>query len=402
MVSSPSIAVIGGGIVGLAVARELLRRRPGSAVVVLEKEAAVGRHQTGHNSGVLHSGVYYQPGSLRAHTCVAGAAMLGDFCRAHGVPVTACGKVIVATRASELPRLEELRRRGQANGVGGVSLIGPERLRELEPHVVGLAALHVPTAAVVDFTAVARALVGDIQAAGGEVRCGLEVTGIETSPGATLLVTAGESLSVDAAVICAGLQSDRLAGLAGAPSTPWIVPFRGDWLALRPDRAHLVRGLVYPVPQPGLPFLGVHATRGPDGRVLIGPNAVLALAREGYRRGAVDRRDLGDMLAHPGLWRLVARHWRSGAAELLRDRSRRLLLRSLHRYLPEVTASDLHPAGCGIRAQAVGADGRLIDDFVLWSRPRLVAVRNAPSPAATAALAIAGLVADEVERVALR
>jgi len=401
-VTSPSIAVIGGGIVGLAVARELLHRRPGSAVVALEKEAAVGRHQTGHNSGVLHSGVYYQPGSLRARTCVAGATMLADFCRDHGVPVTVCGKVIVATRPDELPRLEELRRRGLANGVPGVSLIGPERLRELEPHVVGMAGLHVPGAAVVDFSAVARALAADIHDAGGEVRCGVEVTSIDTSGAATVLGTPGDSVRVDAAVICAGLQSDRLARLAGAPSTPRIVPFRGDWLALRPDRANLVRGLVYPVPEPGLPFLGVHATRGPDGRVLIGPNAVLALAREGYRRGAVDRRDLGELLAYPGLWRLLARHWRSGAAELLRDRSRRLLLRSLRRYLPEVTPDDLRPAGCGIRAQAVSPGGRLIDDFVLWSRPRLVAVRNAPSPAATAALAIAQLVADEVESVALR
>jgi len=388
--------VVGAGIVGLASARELLLRHPGLALTVVEKERDVAAHQTGHNSGVIHSGVYYTPGSLRARTCVAGAAMLVDYCRERSVPVQHRGKLIVATRPDELPRLAELQRRGEANGVTTRVLDSVEAMREVEPHVTGLRALHVPATATVAFPAVARALADDIHQRGGTVRCGVTVRRLATSAGGAVVETDQGDLEVDAAVACAGLQSDRLAREAD-PGGPAVVPFRGDFWMLRPERAHLVRGLVYPVPDPALPFLGVHATRRADGSVWLGPNAVPALAREGYRRGAVDRDDLRDLLRDTRVLRLMARHWRMGAGELARDRSPRLLVRALRRYLPELRVDDVVPGPCGIRAQAVSRDGRLLDDFVVARDGHVVHVRNAPSPAATACLAIARLVADEVD-----
>jgi (S)-2-hydroxyglutarate dehydrogenase len=388
--------VVGAGIVGLASARELLLRHPRLALTVVEKERDVAAHQTGHNSGVIHSGVYYTPGSLRARTCVAGAGMLVDYCRERGVPVQHRGKLIVATRPDELPRLAELQRRGEANGVTTRLLDSVEAMREVEPHVTGLRALHVPATATVDFPAVARALADDIHQRGGAVRCGVTVRRLATRAGGAVVETDQGDLEVDAAVACAGLQSDRLARDAD-PGGPAVVPFRGDFWMLRPERAHLVRGLVYPVPDPALPFLGVHATRRADGSVWLGPNAVPALAREGYRRGAVDRDDLRDLLRDTRVLRLMARHWRMGAGELARDRSPRLLVRALRRYLPELQVDDVVPGPCGIRAQAVSRDGRLLDDFVVARDGHVVHVRNAPSPAATACLAIARLVADEVD-----
>jgi len=391
-----SAVVVGAGIVGLATARELLIRHPGLDLVVLEKEPDVARHQTGHNSGVVHSGIYYTPGSLRARTCVAGAAALLAWCDEHAVPVQRRGKLIVAAAEVELPRLEELRRRGEANGVATRVLDGAQ-MCEIEPQVTGLRALHVPSTATVDFVAVARALAGEVHERGGRVRCGVAVRRIDAGGrrGATVETDHGD-LPAHAVVACAGLQSDRLAREAD-PGGPAVVPFRGDYWVLRPERAHLVRGLVYPVPDPALSFLGVHATRRPDEAVWIGPNAVPALAREGYARGARSAEDLRDLARDARVLRLMARHWRAGVAELARDRSPRLLVRALRRYLPELTAADLLPGPCGIRAQAVDRRGRLIDDFVVSRAGRAVHVRNAPSPAATASLAIARLVADQVD-----
>jgi L-2-hydroxyglutarate oxidase len=387
-----SAIVVGAGIVGLATARELLARRPDMQVTVVEKEPEVGLHQSGRNSGVIHSGVYYTPGSLRARTTRRGIELLEPFCAERGVKLVPRGKVIVATRPSERPYLDELLRRGRANGVPGVALIGPERLREIEPHAGGLAALHVPGVATVDFAEVTRALVADVAARGGRVECGSLVTGLEPSAGGATVTTPQGRLRADAAVVCAGVHADRLARLAGDQADPRIVPFRGDYWLLRPERASLVRGLIYPVPDPRLPFLGVHATRRGDDQVWIGPGAVLALAREGYRRGSVDRRELATLARNPALWRLGRRFWRYGASELAHSRSRRLTARALRRYLPEVTAADLVPGPNGIRAQALGRDGRLLDDFVVTHRGPITLVRNAPSPAATAAMAIAELI----------
>ncbi len=408
MAARRSAVVVGAGIVGLAAARELLLRHPGLELTVLEKEMDVARHQTGHNSGVIHSGVYYAPGSLRARLCVAGAAALVAWCAERGVPVQRRGKLIVAVHPRELARLEELRRRGEANGVA-TRVVGPEEMAEIEPHVAGVRALHVPSTATVDFVAVARALADEVHQRGGLVRCGVRVQRIAGSADAgadagrthAVVETDQGDWLVDAVVACAGLQSDRLARAADDPDpdrdAPAVVPFRGDYWLLRPDRAHLVRGLVYPVPDPALPFLGVHATRRADEQVWLGPNAVPALAREGYRRGAIDRDDLRDMARDTRLLRLMARHWRAGAVELARDRSPRLLVRALRRYLPELSVADVQPGPCGIRAQAVTRDGRMVDDFVLSRAGRTLHVRNAPSPAATACLAIAARIADEVE-----
>lgn len=388
--------VVGAGIVGLAAARELLIRHPGLDLAVLEKEAGIARHQTGHNSGVVHSGVYYAPGSLRARLCVSGATALLAWCDERGVPVQRRGKLIVAVAERELPRLEALRRRGRANGVEA-HLLDPAGMREIEPHVAGLRALRVPSTATVDFAAVARALADEVHERGGRVRCAVRVLRIAPSGDAAAIVETDQGeLRADAVVACAGLQSDRLAREAD-PGGPAVVPFQGDYWVLRPERTHLVRGLVYPVPDPALPFLGVHATRRPDESVWLGPNAVPALAREGYERGARSREDLRDMARDTRVLRLMAHHWRAGVAELARDRSPRLLVRALRRYLPELGVDDVLPGPCGIRAQAVDRRGRMVDDFVVSRSGRAVHVRNAPSPAATACLAIAGLVADEVE-----
>jgi (S)-2-hydroxyglutarate dehydrogenase len=393
--SRGAVVVVGAGIVGLATARELLLRHPGIDLVVLEKERDVAAHQTGHNSGVIHSGVYYAPGSLRACTCVAGAAMLVAWCAEHGVPVQARGKLIVATRGGDLARLDELRRRGEANGVA-TRVLDPGAMREVEPHVTGLRALHVPAAATVDFAAVARALAGEVHQRGGMVRCGVTVRRLTSRSRGAVAETDQGDWEVDAAVACAGLQSDRLARDAD-PGGPTVVPFRGDFWMLRPERAHLVHGLVYPVPDPALPFLGVHATRRADESVWLGPNAVPALAREGYRRGALDRADLRDLARDTRVLRLMVRHWRAGLGELARDRSPRLMLHALRSYLPELRREDIVPGPCGVRAQAVSRDGRMVDDFVVSDTGRVVHVRNAPSPAATACMAIAQLVADAVD-----
>jgi (S)-2-hydroxyglutarate dehydrogenase len=392
------IAVVGAGIVGMAVAGELLRRRPGLRLAVVDKELEVGAHQTGHNSGVVHAGIYYAPGSLKARLCVQGAARLYEFCERHEIAVERCGKLIVALDPSELERLDRLEERGRANGVPGLRrLRGPE-IAEVEPHAAGIAALHSASTARVDFPGVARALADDVLAGGGEIVCGAEVRGIAAARRRIVLRHAAGELAAGFAVFCAGLWSDRLGRLAGAGPDPRIVPFRGAYLRLAEHRRELVRGMIYPVPDPRLPFLGVHLTRGIGGDVLIGPTALIAPARDAYALRAVRRRDLGETLRWPGTWRLARRWWRTGLTELGHALSPRALTRAAARYVPELEPGDGVFAWAGVRAQALARDGGLVDDFVFSHTERALHVRNAPSPAATAALAIARHVADEAER----
>jgi L-2-hydroxyglutarate oxidase len=394
---STDVAVVGAGILGLAVAREMLARRPDLRVTVLDREDRVGAHQTGHNSGVVHAGIYYAPGSLKARLCVEGARELYDFCERHAVPVERCGKVIVATTAAELPGLDELERRGRENGVPGLRRLDRDGLRELEPHVEGVAALHSPATGIVDFPAVTRALAGEVVEAGGRIALGREVLGVDARPREVVLRTAAGELVARGAVFCAGAWSDRLAVAAGAPPDPRIVPFRGAYLRLRPERRHLVRGLIYPVPDPALPFLGVHLTRHVHGDVLVGPTAFMAGARDAYRLGRVRAADLGATLAWPGTWRMARRFWRTGLTETRYAASRRAFVRAARRYVPDLRDEDVLPGPSGVRAQALGRDGRLVDDFVISHTGRALHVRNAPSPAATSARAIARLIADRAE-----
>jgi L-2-hydroxyglutarate oxidase LhgO len=390
------VAVVGAGILGLATARELLARRPGTRLAVLDKERSIGAHQTGRASGVVHRGVYYAPGSLKARLCVSGAERLLAYCDERGIPVLRCGKVVVATTDEERPRLAELHRRSLANGVPRVELIGAERLRELEPHAAGVAALHSPETAVVDFTRVAEAYAGDVRAAGGELLLGHGIVGLSRRAGVTAIETSGGDVEAERVVVCAGVYADRLASLSGAPVEPRIVPFRGDYLVLRPERRHLVRGLIYPVPDPAFPFLGIHTTVRTDGEVLLGPNAVLAFAREGYRRRDVSLRDVRETLRSHGFRRLARRHWRTGTGELVRDLSTRRFVAAARTLLPELEVGDVLPGPAGIRAQALAADGTLLDDFVFHEADGVVHVRNAPSPGATSSLAIAEVIADRV------
>jgi (S)-2-hydroxyglutarate dehydrogenase len=389
-VAQIDVAVVGAGIVGLATARALSR---GSRVVVVEKEPAVARHQSGHNSGVVHAGVYYAPGSLKARLCVEGKAALERYAAERGIELRHCGKLVVARDAPELPRLAELKRRATANGVPGLVELGADGIREVEPHAAGLRALHSPRTAIVDFARVAEALADDVRAAGGEVVLGRRVTRVAGRRGAVELETDDGTIVARTAVTCAGLQADRLARGDGLPR---IVPFRGDYYTLAPHARALVRGLIYPVPDPAFPFLGIHFTPTVHGEVLAGPNAVLALAREGYRRAALDPRDALDALTYPGLWRFGLRHWRVGAQEAWRDASKRAFVREMQRYVPAVRPEDVAPGPAGIRAQALGRDGRLVDDFVFERGDRVLHVLNAPSPAATSALAIGELIAAEV------
>ena len=390
------IVVIGAGILGLAAGRELLQRYPRLRLGVLEKEPGIGQHQTGHNSGVLHSGIYYAPGSLKARLCVQGQRELYAYCEQKGIPTDRCGKVIVASTAAELPRLDNLYERGQANGVQGLEMIGPERLREIEPHCVGIKALFSPNTGIVDFSRVTRAYAADVSAAGGEVLPGYGVERISDRPGRVILHTTAGDLEAQHVVACAGLHADRVARLTGGPRDPRVVPFRGDYWVLRPDRRELARNLIYPVPDPSFPFLGVHFTRRiEDGSVWLGPNAVLAFSREGYRRLDVRPRDLAEALAYRGFQRLAARFWQTGMQEMVRDFSKEAFLRSLQVYVPELTMADLLPGPSGVRAQALAADGSLVDDFVFNTQGnRIVHVRNAPSPGATSSLAIGRMIAD--------
>jgi L-2-hydroxyglutarate oxidase LhgO len=384
------IAVVGGGILGLATARRVAISRPGDEVLVLEKEDAPARHQTGHNSGVVHAGLYYAPGSLKARLCTRGRELMKEFCAQSGVRYDECGKVVVATRQAEVEPLRRLHERAGTNGVPGLRWLSGAELSEVEPHVSGVAGLHSPHTASVDFVAVAGAMAGDLRAAGGEIRTGAAVTRVAPTGGRPRIeLQTGETLEADRVVVCAGLQSDRLARASGQDPEPRIVPFRGEYFALAPGRAHLVRGLIYPVPDPALPFLGVHLTRRFDGSVWLGPNAVMATALEGYRRSTVAWRELYETLAWPGTRRMMRRHWRAGAGELYRSASKRAFIAELQRYVPELSEDDAVPAPAGVRAQAVDRDGSLVDDFRLGVCDHVVWVRNAPSPAATSSLAIA-------------
>jgi len=396
VVRSYDVVVIGAGIVGMAVSRELLSRYPRLRLAVLDKEPSVGQHQTGHNSGVLHSGIYYAPGSLKAKLCVEGQRELYAYCAQKGIPTDRCGKVIVASNETELPRLENLLQRGQANGVEGLEMIGPERLREIEPHCVGVKALFSPNTGIVDFSRVVRAYADDVQKAGGDVLPGYGVDAISERPGRVILQTQAGEVEAPHVVACAGLHSDRVARLSGAPRDPRIVPFRGDYWVLRPDRRDLARNLIYPVPDPSFPFLGVHFTRRiDDGSVWLGPNAVLAFSREGYGRLDVRPRDLAEALAYRGFQRLAVKFWQTGMQEMVRDFSKEAFLKSLQVYIPELTMADLLPGPSGVRAQALGPDGALVDDFVFNTQTnRIVHVRNAPSPGATSSLAIGRQIAD--------
>jgi L-2-hydroxyglutarate oxidase LhgO len=395
------VAVVGGGIIGLAAAREILTRRPGTSLAVVEKERAIGGHQTGHNSGVIHSGIYYPPGSLKARLCTAGARLIYEFCESHGVPADRCGKLIVATSQSELPALNELYRRGTANGVPGLEMVGPAGIREHEPHCAGIQAIWSPATGIVDFSRVAQAMAGDVRQLGGVILTGRLVTGLAVGARGIRVRASGGGLTADRLLTCAGLHSDQVAGLSGAPADPRIVPFRGDYWQLRPGRRHLARNLIYPVPDSKFPFLGVHFTRRiSDDAIWLGPNAVLALAREGYRRWSIRPGDLAQTVGYPGFRRMARRYWRTGLAEVYRDVSKRAFVAACQRFIPELGPGDVIPGPAGVRAQAVARDGRLVDDFsVNVQDRRLMHVRNAPSPAATSSLAIAGLIADEWERV---
>lgn len=382
-----NIIVIGGGAVGLGVALEITRRFPRQRLLVLEKEDRVACHQSGHNSGVIHSGVYYKPGSLKARLCVAGAAAMVEFCREHGLPHQVCGKVIVATTEEEIPRLEQLRQRGEANGLTGLRVIGPEELREIEPHASGLKALLVPSTGVTDY-AVVCAKYAELIRTHGEVLTSAPATGIKRSASEIVVETPRGAFATDALINCAGLYSDRISRMAGDDPGVMIVPFRGEYYDLVPERASLVHALIYPVPDPRFPFLGVHFTRRITGKVDAGPNAVLALAREGYRHSDINLEELTSALAFPGLWRMARQHWRNALGEWHRSLSKAAFVRALQRLLPEIGENDLTSGGSGVRAQALKPDGALVDDFQFVPSGKILHVLNVPSPAATASLMI--------------
>jgi (S)-2-hydroxyglutarate dehydrogenase len=395
------VVVIGAGIVGLATAMKLVNRDPCLRVAVVDKETGPARHQTGHNSGVIHSGLYYRPGSLKARTCLDGARQLRGFCVEHGVPFEMCGKVVVATEPDEIPRLQELHRRGQANGVPGLRLLNSDQLREIEPNATGLEALQVASTGIIDFSCVAQAYAEEFQQRGGTMLFNHAVRAISMTAATIYLHTSQGTIGAGGLINCGGLYSDRLACLAGLQPPCRIVPFRGEYYALKATSAHLVNHLIYPVPDPRFPFLGVHFTRLLDGRREAGPNAVLAWAREGYRKTTVNPAELAETLTYGGFWRLAGRYWRAGLQEMLRSYSKQLFARALQRLVPMTTADDLEPGGAGVRAQALDADGRLIDDFVLLTAHRSVHVLNAPSPAATSALAIADHILDAAKTAGL-
>jgi L-2-hydroxyglutarate oxidase len=386
--ASADVVIIGGGIVGLATAMALTEGERPSRALLLEKEPQLAQHQTGHNSGVIHSGIYYRPGSLKARFTVEGAQRLVEFCQRYDIPYEICGKVIVATDPSELPRLDELCRRGLANGVEGVELNGPERLREIEPHAAGLRALHVRSTGIVDFAAVANRYADIVRERGGEIQTATRVTGLERDGQDWIVETTSEVVRSRHLINCGGLHCDRIARWAGCNPKLRIVPFRGEYYKLAPGRENLVRSLIYPVPDPSFPFLGVHFTRLIRGGVEAGPNAVLSLKREGYAKTAFSARDTRSVIAFPGFWRMAAKHWRTGVAEMYRSFSKRAFVRALQRLLPEISEEDLQPGGSGVRAQAVDSSGALVDDFYIEEQEGALHVLNAPSPAATASIPI--------------
>jgi L-2-hydroxyglutarate oxidase LhgO len=402
---SYDVVIVGGGIVGLATGRELLLRTPGLRLVIVEKEAAITSHQSGRNSGVIHSGIYYAPGSLKAKACVAGHEAMLQYCREKGIEFELCGKVIVALDESELPRLNDLYERGKANGVAGLEMIEAPRLREIEPYAAGIRALYSPQTGIVNYKQVACAYADDILAASGEIVTGCRVE--QLAPGEVAVLRLSGNVESDQwsreinarfVITCGGLHSDRLAGKTGSDHAVKIVPFRGDYYLLRPEKRSMVRGLIYPVPDPRFPFLGVHFTRIMNGEVWAGPNAVLAFAREGYRRTDFNFKDMAEVFGFRGFWKLAAKYWRFGLTEMYRDYFKAAYVKELQRYMPAIQSDDLLPGPSGIRAQALSDDGRLVDDFLIEHAGNVAHVRNAPSPAATSSLVIARMIADELER----
>lgn len=399
MAAQYDLTIIGGGILGLATAIKIIAAHPRLRLLLLEKEAELARHQTGNNSGVIHSGLYYRPGSLKARCCVAGRKELIAFCDKHAVPYEICGKVVVATSQQELPRLEELHRRGVANGLEGLEMIGPERLKELEPYASGIKGLYAPETGIIDYKKVAAAYADEIRDAGGDIRLSQKVVGILDRPDEIVLQTSGGDYRTHYLINCCGLQSDLIARMApGAKQVGQaehrIIPFRGEYYKIAPERQFLVRNLIYPVPDPTFPFLGVHFTRMAKGGVEAGPNAVLAYAREGYRHTHINVKDLWQTVSFKGFWAMTGKYWQTGFGELHRSLSKTAFVRALQKLLPEIRASDLVPGGAGVRAQAVAANGALVDDFVIRESRRAIHVLNAPSPGATASLAIGQSIAE--------
>ena len=396
MSGNPSIdiAIVGGGIVGLSTARTLAQRHTGLAITIFEKEADVAQHQTGHNSGVIHSGIYYRPGSQRARMAVQGSERMVAFCEEHGIPYDRCGKVIVATADSQLPALEELARRAEANGVPGVRVVGPEELRELEPYATGIRAIHVPSAGIVNYSLVAQAYRKLFEEAGGSICTGAEVTAIaQETNGLRLETTQGDFLSKHV-ITCGGLYADRVSMAAGLKPDVKVAPFRGEYSELVPEKRYLVRNLIYPVANPAFPFLGVHFTRRINDAIEVGPNAVLAFRRQGYRWRDVSAGDMLDILGYVGFWRMAARYWRTGLGEMYRSLYKGAMVKELQKLVPDVTSQDLVRAGSGVRAQALDRQGKLVEDFHIVQAARMIHVLNAPSPAATASLSIGAAVAD--------
>jgi L-2-hydroxyglutarate oxidase LhgO len=387
--SQRTIGIVGGGIVGLAVAREIAQRFPGDQVVVLEKEDRLGAHQTGHNSGVVHAGIYYRPGSLKAQLCTRGRSLLEEYCAERDLPYDRCGKLVVAVDAAEMGRFDALERTARANGVPGLTRVDGEGIGEIEPYASGIAALHSPATAITDYGAISRALGADVEAAGGVVHLAATVTAIARRGDRIDVSASGEVHTVDRLVLCAGLQSDRVAALAGTDGGPRIVPFRGEYMSVASAKQDRVRGMIYPVPDPRYPFLGVHFTRRVGGGLEVGPNAFLALSREHYGRASFSARDVRDTVTWPGFWRFAAEHWRTGITEARGVLSTQSYMNAAQRYVPSIGAADVRRSGLGLRAQAVGRDGSLVDDFVIEQREGVTAIRNAPSPAATSSLAIA-------------
>ncbi len=402
MASQYDLTIIGGGILGLAAALKIIAAHPTLRLLILEKEAELARHQTGNNSGVIHSGLYYRPGSLKARSCVSGRKELIAFCDEHAIPYEICGKVVVATREQELPRLDELCRRGAANGLLGLESIGPERLKELEPHATGIRGLFVPETGIVDYRKVAAAYAEKIRDNGGDIRLSQRVVGMLDRPDEIVLQTSGGDYRTKHLINCCGLQSDIVAQMIAAKDIDEeehrIIPFRGEYYKIAPAREFLVRNLIYPVPDPTFPFLGVHFTRMARGGVEAGPNAVFAYAREGYRHSDINLSDLWRTISFKGFWAITGKYWRTGFGELYRSLSKAAFVRALQKLLPEIREKDLVPGGSGVRAQAVSASGALVDDFVIKQSPRAIHVLNAPSPGATASLAIGQQICEMAEK----
>lgn len=390
------VVIVGGGILGLAVGRELLLRQPGTRLVVLEKASELASQQTGHNSGVIHGGIYYKPGSLKARLCVAGAAELVSYCEEQGIPFRLSGKLIVATDDAELPRLDDLLLRAHANGVPGVRVVDADEMKEREPYCQGIRALWSPRTGIVDYRQVSAAYAREIEALGGEIRLNSDVSGFQRFGHSTVVRAGNSEYKAPAVVTCAGLYADRVAGLSGAAASPVIVPFRGDYFVLRPDRRYLVNSNIYPVPDPRFPFLGVHVTPRMNGEIWLGPNAVLAFSRSGYQFTSFNLGDLRDTFGSSGFRAFARRNWRTGFSEMERDLRKSSFLKSLQRFIPELTEADLLPGPSGVRAQALTEQGDMVDDFVIDAQPGILHLRNAPSPAATSSMQIGRYIADRL------